>query len=449
MYKPNLLLAVLLLAACTQMPELQRQSPPVPVVWPDGSGSSPKQRVTQIHWSAFFTDPRLQALIAKALDHNRDLRIAAARVQEARAQFGMAQAERLPSAYLFPPLDTRIVTVSYEVDFWGRVSGLSDSARANVLATEEARRAVSLSLVADVAQAYFAQLHLDELIEIMRTTIDLREESLVLVRKGRDLGGTYDYEVQQATGILESTRSSLTSLEYQRAAAENRLNFLVGQVPERLPQGRTLDEQALDTMLAPGLPAEVLLLRPDVMASEQRLYAAHANIGVARTAFFPKIALTAGLGVASQGLASLVGAGAWSFSPSVSLPALFDGGRTAAGVEVAEVREVIAVAEYERTIQQAFREVADLLSARASLASQLRATLANTDAQKARLQIAQARHKAGLVSYLDVLDSQREFLASQQQSIQLRRAQLDAAAQLYKALGGGEPTPVLAVATGN
>jgi multidrug efflux system outer membrane protein len=406
-------------------------------MWPTEAQSVSPLIASQTHWIKFFPDPRLRALIANALENNRDLRIAAARVQEARAQFGMARAERLPLVFLGTSGDSAIANVSYEIDFWGRIAGLSEAARVSVLATEEARRAVLVSLVSDVAGAYFTLLQLDELLALTGSTVGLREQSLALVTKGRDLGGTYDFEVQQATGILESTRANLAALEYQRDVATNRLNFLVGKIPAVLPLGRALADQSLGEDVAAGLPAEVLLLRPDVMASEQRLAAAHANIGVARTAFFPKIALTAGLGVASQGLASLVGAGSFVVNPAVSFPALFDGGRTAAGVDVAEARKVIAVAEYEKTIQQAFREVADLLSARTSLAIQLRASMASADAQKARMQIAQARHDAGMVSYLDVLDSQREFLASQQQSIQLRRAQLESAAQLYKALGGG------------
>lgn len=439
MLRAILYLSIAALAACSQTSELQRPVPPVPPAWPTGVVALNKTDAKKTHWKAFFTDPRLQALIVAALENNRDLRIAAARVSEARAQYGMAKSEQLPSMYWGPDFRTAIASVSYEIDFWGRVSGMSESARVSVLASEESKRVVLLSLVADVASAYFTLLQLDELMALANTTVVLREESLNLVSKGRDLGGIQEYEVQQATSILESTRAGLTALEYQRAAAMNRLRYLVGHAPGVLPAGRALDEQGLDAELAPGLPADVLLLRPDVMASEQRLRAAHANIGVARTAFFPKIVLTAGLGVASQGLASVFNSGFWSFNPSATLPAIFDAGRTTASVEVAEARKEVAVAEYEKVIQQAFREVADLMFARASVESQLKSSVASTRAQQARLRIAQARHNAGFVSYLDVLDAQREVLAAQQGHIQLRRAQLESAAQLYKALGGGEP----------
>jgi multidrug efflux system outer membrane protein len=204
-----------------------------------------------------------------------------------------------------------------------------------------------------------------------------------------------------------------------------------------LPQGRSLEEQGLDAELAPGLPGDVLLLRPDVIAAEQRLLAAHASIGAARAAFLPKVLLTAGIGAASQGLLGLLGGGAWSFQPAISLP-LFDGGRLSAGVDLAQARKVIAVAEYEKTIQLAFREVADALSARSSLSRQLRAAVSSEKAQDKRLEIVQARYNAGLISYLDVLEGQREQVASRQITAQVRRAQLESAAQLYKALGGGK-----------
>jgi multidrug efflux system outer membrane protein len=197
-----------------------------------------------------------------------------------------------------------------------------------------------------------------------------------------------------------------------------------------------LDGQGLDIEVAPGLPSDVRLMRPDVMAAEQRLRASNANIGAARAAFLPKVLLTASLGAASQGLAALYGGSAWTFQPAISLP-LFDNGRTASGVDLAEARKVVAVAEYEKTIQLAFREVSDLLSSRVSLARQLKAASLNAKAQERRLQIATARYNAGLISYLEVLDSQREYISAQQVMVQMRRAQLDAVAQLYKALGGG------------
>lgn len=440
-----LFLTVLLLAACSHTSELRRPPLPVPEAWRDGAISLSTGDAAKTHWRAFFTDPRLQALITAALENNRDLRIAVARVAEARAQFRVTKADQVPAvsigpssgAAIGPGYESPLASISFELDFWGRVAGMSEAARFSYLATEEARRAVHLSLVADVASAYFELLQMEELTALTGATVESRERSLEVIAKGRDLGATYDYEYQQASGILESTRASLAALEHQRTVTGNRLDFLVGRIGVALPPGKALNEQGLDTELPAGLPGEVLLMRPDVMAAEQRLKAAHANIGVARAAFFPKIALTAGFGVASRGLASLFSAAASSFNPLVSLPALFDGGRVAGGVDIAEARKVIAVAEYEKTIQQAFREVSDQLSARASLANQMRATAASNGAQEKRLQIAQARYNVGLISYLEVLDGQRELVASQQASSYVRRAQLESAVQLYKALGGG------------
>ena len=448
---------VVWLAGCASAPELEQQKLPVPIVWPEGLEPGAGASTAQTHWRQFFPDPQLQLLIAAALENNRDLRIAAARVQEARAQYGIAKADRLPSigltgsgAFITTPsdlvspgasasterYDLGVSLLSYEVDFWGRLSGLSESARFSFLASEEARRAVQLGLISDVANSYFSFLQVRELSEIASTTLQLRSQSLELISKGKEVGGAYDLEYQTASALLENARSNFDGAQHQQNLAVNRLNFLVGNALPVLPEGGSLSDQGLDVNLSPGLPSEVLLSRPDVIAAEQRLRAAHANIAAARAAFMPKVLLTATAGLASQGLAGLFSGAAWAFQPSISLP-LFDGGRIAAGVDLAGARKVIAVADYEKTIQQAFREVADLLSARLALARQLKAAIAARNAQGKLLQIASARHAVGLISFLDVLDAQREFIASSQAIAQVRRAQLESATLLYKALGGG------------
>ena len=449
--------ALTLLAACAPTQEFVRPAPPVPAQWPTTASSAGQEDAAKVHWKTYFPDQRLQTLIAAALQNNRDMRIAAARVEEARAQYALARADRLPTVNLiggatytgtptdlvnagtpatYERYDMNITTVSYEVDFWGRLSKLSEAARSSFLATQEAQRAFQLSLVSEVANTYFTLLQFEELAELTRATVGSRELALSVVGKGRDVGGSYDFEVEQASSALEAARSTLDSLEHQRNVTQNRLNYLVGEMPQDLPPGLTLREQGFDAALAPGLPADILLMRPDVMAAEQRLRAAHANIDAARAAFLPKILLTAGVGVASQGLTSLFSGAAWNFAPTLSMP-LFDGGRLAASVDIAEVRKVIAVAEYEKTIQLAFREVSDLLSARASLIKQMRSAELNEKSQTKRLEIAMARNKVGLTGLLEVLDSQRELVSAQQGATQLRRAQLEASSQLYKALGGG------------
>ena len=448
------LLLASLLAGCAQTPEFQRPPLPVPAQWPASAEASGERVAVNTHWRHFFSDPRLQALITTALAQNRDLRAAAARVEEARAQWGIVRADRTPTVNLLgqasvtrtqDDLDTSasnqrfdltLSTVSYEVDFWGRLAGLSDAARRSYLATEEARRAVHLSLVADVATVYYTLLQMNDLTALARASVASREQTLALILKGRDIGATFDFELEQAQGLLEASRANLAALDHQRTVATNLLNYLVGGEPGGLPAGKPLDQQGLDTALAPGVPGEVLLQRPDVMAAEQRLVAAHANIDAARAAFLPKILLTAGVGAASSGLASLFKAGAWAFQPMISLP-IFDGGRAEGNLDVAKARKVVAVADYEKTIQLAFREVADQLSARASLAAQMRSSDANLKAQQRRLLISRARYDGGMTSYLEVLESEREVVAAQQIAAQIRRAQLESAALLYKALGGG------------
>ncbi len=459
MFRVSCVLGIGLLSACSFTPEYKRPELPVPQAWSAGA-TTETQNITSTHWRTFFPDPQLQVLIAAALEYNRDLRVAAARVEEARAQFGVARADRLPTVGLSATgsafrstaevtgegktrsneaYDASLSAVSFELDFWGRIASLSQAARLNYLASNEARRSVHLSLIADVASAYFTKLQMSKLAEQARRALDLREQSLALIAQGVTVGGAYEYEYLQASGLVESARADVASIDHQKVIATNRLNYLVGAVALKLPADGDLDAQGLDVDVVPGLPSEVLLMRPDVMAAEQRLRASNANIGAARAAFLPKVLLTAGLGVASQGLAALYGGSAWNFQPTISMP-LFDNGRTASSVDLAQARKVVAVAEYERTIQLAFREVSDLLSARTSLTRQLKAASLNAQAQEKRLQIAKARYGGGLVSYLEVLDAQREFISSQQIMTQMRRAQLDAAAQLYKALGGGTQT---------
>lgn len=451
-----LLVAPLFVLGCAQTTEFVRPALPVPGMLLQNADQT-DARVMLAHWKSFFTDPQLRFLIELALENNRDLRVAAGRVQEARAQFGMARADLLPTLNAMgsgnltrtssdlsgsgAPLtsqrfDVAVSSVSYEVDFWGRVASLNESARLTYLASEESRRSVYLSLIADVALSYLSLLQFKELIAAQQVAVALREHSLLITEKGLEAGAANDFEYQQARSLLESTQATLVSYEYQFKVMQNRLNFLLGNATFELKLGPRLDQQDFDSTLAAGLPSDVLTLRPDVQAAEQRLRATHANIAAARAAFLPKVMLTASLGLASQGLAGLFSGGAWAFQPMITMP-LFDGGRTAAGLEVAEARKIIAVAEYERAIQIAFREVADLLASRQSLARQLASSRVGVQAQARRFEIAQGRYDAGVSGYMDVLEAQRELIGAQQMVVQLRRAQLESNVQLYKALGGG------------
>ena len=468
------LAVALALGACSFIPEYQRPAAPVPEAWPTpgvGAGEAPAQQggraknalltaadggtAISSDWRKLYADPRLQELIAAALEHNRDLRISLARVDEARAQAGIARADRFPqldlaaqrAASLTPAdlsgtgrqlnaqrYDVSLGTSAFELDFWGRVKSLDEAARAAFLASEFAQRSFRLALVSDVASAYFNGIELQERVAIAAATLSSRAESRRLIAARRDVGVAGDLDVLAADAAMQATRAELANLTRQSAAAENALGLLVGGSPA-LPVGKMLEQQALMADVPVGLPAEALLGRPDVLAAEQRLLAANANIGAARAAFLPRILLTAALGTASRSLAGLfdAGSGAWSFSPVLRYP-LFDAGRSQGNVDLAEARKTIAVADYEKTLQQAFREIADLLAAREQYAEQLAAQEAATKAQGERQRMVEARHNAGLSSYLELLDAQREYFAAQQSALAIRRLQLTNTASLYKAL---------------
>jgi multidrug efflux system outer membrane protein len=458
--KKSLLIAfAVMLSGCSLMPNYERPASPIPGAW--SNYSKPQGALEQSDSQRYFPDPRLQVLIKVALENNRDLRIATARIAEARALYGIQSADLLPNvnlnagrnASLTPAAasvtgsalhanryDVNASLVSFELDFWGRVSSLNASAKANYLATESAQRAFRLSLIADVVNAYLSVLELRERTQLTVETLKGRADTRTLILRRRDAGVSSDLDYLQVEGAYQATLAEQANLERQQVAAENQLNFLLGTTVaeiSNLPVGRSLSEQDIVSNVMSDLSAELLLQRPDVLAAEQKLMAANANIGAARAAFFPRISLTSSVGVASSSLAGLFdsGTGAWSFQPALSLP-LFDAGRTAANVDVATARKNIAVAEYEKTIQQAFREVADLLEAREKLNEQLTAQQSNSDLQSQRLRLIEARYKSGLANYIEVLDAQRELYSAQQSTLQIRRTILSTSTQLYKALAG-------------
>jgi multidrug efflux system outer membrane protein len=455
----------LAVAGCSFTPEYQRPEAPVPSAWPEsqavaGAAATISAVRPDGNWRSVFTDPQLQALITAALEHNRDLRISVARVDEARALAGIARADRFPTvdlaaqraASLTPAdvsgtgrqlnaqrYDVNLAVAAFELDFWGRVKSLDEAGRAGFLASDYARQAFRLSLIADVANAWLSLLELGERLELAQATTKTREETRTLVARRRDLGLAGDLDYLQADGAYQSARAETASLARNYAVAENALRLLVGNSPTLAGGGR-LAQPGLVAEVAVGLPADVLLARPDILAAEQKLIAANANIGAARAAFLPKIVLTAFAGTASKGLAGLfdAGSGAWSFTPALRLP-LFDSGRSGDNVDLAVARKNVAIAEYEKAIQQAFREIADLLAARDQLAEQLQAQEANAVAQRRRFVIVDARYKAGVSSALELLDAQRELFAAQQSALAVRRQLLSTAASFYKALGGGDP----------
>jgi multidrug efflux system outer membrane protein len=442
-----------MLSGCSFIPEYLRPATPVPEQWPTKVGAGGTAVIDD--WRTFFTDAQLQTLIAAALEHNRDLKIAVARVEEARALAGIARADRFPgidvnvqqqaarvpgdlNASGEPVInrryDANLGVAAFELDFWGRVSSLNAAARASFLASEYAQQAFRLSLIADVATAYYSLRELEERLMLAEATVSTRVESRRLIEKRRDVGLAGDLDYYAADGAWAAARAEVANLARQRAAAENALRLLVGgEVVAVLPAPTF----GILPELAVGLPSEVLLRRPDVLAAEQKLIAANANIGAARAAFLPRITLTALAGSASPALSGLFGggSGAWSFVPLLKWP-LFDAGRSEANVDLAGARKHIAVAEYEKAIQQAFRELADLLAARERYAEQSAALESAVVAQGERLKRVEARHAAGVSSYLELLDAQREHFAAQQSALAVRRAQATTAANLFKALGG-------------
>ncbi|NWG29987.1 MAG: efflux transporter outer membrane subunit [Rhodocyclaceae bacterium] len=458
------LLLVLLLGGCSFVPPYERPAAPVPATWPqlDPSGGTAPGKVGAgeaargENWRTFFTAPELQRLIEAALAHNRDLHIAVARVEEARAQAGLARADRFPTidaglqeqAARVPGdlnatgrpaiarrFDANLGVAAFELDFWGRLKSLDAAAQATFLATDYARAAFRISLITDVANAWYSLVELDQRARLAEATVKTRAESRELVARRRDVGLATDLDYLTADGAYQSARADWANLVRQKVAAENALRLLVGADTGAVPSAPTFGPMP---EIAVGLPSEVLLGRPDVLAAEQKLIAANANIGAARAAFFPRIALTVTAGSASAALSGLFsgGSGAWSFVPVLKWP-LFDAGRNAANVDLAEARKLIAVAEYEKTIQQAFREVADLLAAREYYAAQLQALEQAETAQVERLRRVEARQRSGVSSYLELLDAQRDAYTAQQAVVAVRRAVAATAVGLFKATAGG------------
>ena len=316
---------------------------------------------------------------------------------------------------------------------------LSEAAAAQLLGTEEARKTVQISLIATVAATYLGLLADEELLQVTRDALVTREESFKLTKLKFDNGASSEIDFRQAESLLESARVALAQETRQRQLDENALLLLLGQsLPVELPPALPVTSQQMVAELPAGVPSEVLARRPDVRAAEQQLVAANANIGAARAAFFPRITLTGSVGTASSELSGLFKSGslAWTFAPQLLLP-IFDAGRNQANLNVAKVNREIAVAQYEKAIQTAFREVSDALAGRATLAEQVRAQLAQANAEAIRTRLAELRYSNGVASYLDVLDAQRSLFAAQQAVVQTQTLQAQTLVTLYKVLGGG------------
>jgi multidrug efflux system outer membrane protein len=327
---------------------------------------------------------------------------------------------------------------AFELDFFGRVRSLNEAALSQYLATEEAQRAAQISLVAEVAKAYLAERAFAEQQELAQRTLNSRESGYKLAQQRFEVGASSALDLRQNEVLVQTARASLATLVRQRAQAQNALTLLTGRPFAELPPARSLSEQNIVAELPAGLPSDLLVRRPDIRASEQQLMASNANIGAARAAFFPRISLTAGIGSTSTELGNLFEAGTrtWSFVPQLILP-IFDAGRNRANLSLAEVRNNIAVANYEKTIQTAFREVSDALVARGAIDEQIDAQRRVLEAQADRLKLAELRYQNGVASSLDLLDAQRELFSAEQSLVQARLLRLTNAVDLYRSLGGG------------
>lgn len=456
--------AIALMGGCTLAPEYTRPAAPVPADWPTGAayqeakpaGTAPT--AAELPWHEFFTDERLQKIIEAALNNNRDLRLAALNVERARALYGIQRAEILPtvnavgsgsrervpadlsstgSARTAERYGVNLGIASWEIDFFGRIRSLKDRALEEYLATDEARRGAQMMLISTVAKAYLALAADREALKLVTSTLEAQEGSYRLIRKSYDVGLASKLDLRRAQSQVDAARGDVARYTQLTAQDENVLKLLVGSsVPPTLLSVELVSVQP-PKEIAPGLSSEHLLHRPDIAAAEHRLKAANANIGAARAAFFPRISLTSVIGTASADLAGLFkdGSGTWGFAPQIAIP-IFDA-RTWSAYDVTKVDREITIAQYEKAIQTAFREVADALVVRGTVNRQIAAQQSLVEAAAESYRLASLRYTRGIDSYLGVLDAQRSLYVAQQGLIALHLTRFVNQVTLYKVLGGG------------
>jgi len=444
----------LALAGCSLIPVNERPPLPVPASFPgQAADQAAGQPVAAMRWQEFVADARLRELIDLALANNRDLRLATLNMEQVRAQYQIRRADQFPTLNLGAsgsrqPTSSGGSSTSYsvglslsswEIDFFGRVASLKEAALAQYLASEEAQRAAQTSLVAAVASTWLSLQANDDLLALTRRTLATRQDSLRLIQLRFDNGASSALDLRQAESLTAAAQAALAQQQRLRALDLNALTLLVGQaVPDALVAPQTAPAPPLFGAVPAGLPSDLLTRRADIRQAEQQLAAANASIGAARAAFFPRISLTAGFGSVSNELSGLFKDGSWGFSlsPQALLP-VFDAGRNQANLDAAQAARAIAVAQYEKAIQTAFREVADALAGRATLGEQVRALLAQATAESERFRLSELRYRNGVASFLDVLDAQRSLFATQQALALSQLALQQNQVALYRALGGG------------
>ncbi|MDM2778784.1 efflux transporter outer membrane subunit [Citrobacter sp. Cpo142] len=454
-FKLLTLSATFVLAGCSLAPDYQRPALPVPQQFSLSQNSlvSAPGEYQDTGWRTFFVDDQVKALIGEALINNRDLRMATLKVQEARAQYGVTDADRYPqitagssgtySGKLKGDSSTDRefeagLNLSFDLDFFGRLRNMSEAERQNFFASEEARRAVHISLISNVSQSYFNQRLAYAQLQVAEETLQNYQRSYAFVEKQLVTGSTNVLALEQARGVIESTRSEIAKRKGELAQANNALQLLLGTY------GKLPDDQARSrgdikpVTLPPSLSSQILLQRPDIMEAEHGLLAANANIGAARAAFFPSITLTSSVSSSSSDLSNLFNAssGMWNFVPKIDLP-IFNAGRNQSNLDLAEIRQQQSVVNYEQKIQNAFKEVADALVLRQSIADQISGQQRYLDSLQITLQRARALYQNGAVSYIEVLDAERSLFATQQSLLDLNYAQQVNEIKLFAALGGG------------
>jgi multidrug efflux system outer membrane protein len=445
-------------------PVYKRPEPPVSASWPTGpaykglAAGQTGTAVVEIEWRKFFADEKLQKVISLALDNNRDLRVAALNIEKARALYRIQRAELLPtlkavgsggrervsgdlsdtgSSMVREQYSVNLGILSWEIDFFGRIRSLKDKALQEYLATEHVKRGAQISLVSAVAGAYLALAADQENLKLAQSTLDAQQTAYGLIHRRYEVGLTNELDLRRAQTQVDSARGNVALYTRLTAQDENALNLLAGlPVPnELLPPG--LDSIIPLKEISPGLSSDVLLYRPDILAAEHQLKAVNANIGAARAAFFPRISLTTTVGTASYELSGLFksGSSTWSYAPQVVMP-IFDA-RLWSALRTIKVEREIAVAQYEKAIQVAFKEVADALAQKGTVEDQMAAQESLVQASADTYRLSDVRYKSGIDSYLPVLDAQRSLYNAQQGLTALRLARLANLVTLYKVLGGG------------
>ncbi len=460
--------APFILAACSLAPEYDRPALPVIDTFPATSnvqaGTLADQKFAyQISWEQYFKDPRLKALIALALENNKDLQLATLNMEAARIAYGISISERLPGVNAGGNYIRRDVgnanavpgksitessgasfgISSFELDFFGKAKSMSDAAFASYLASEEGQKAARIALISGVARAYLTELLAEEQLRVAKETLNSNRASFALVEQQVQAGIANDLDLAQAKGQVFSAQAQVANIEGQLGKARNALYTLVGTVAKDLPKGLSLRTSHFAENLPVGLPSQVLLVRPDVMEAEYKLLAANANIGAARAAFFPSISLTTTLNRASGELSDLFKGGhsGWTFNPTISVP-IFNWGKIQQNLDLSYVRKNMAIVSYEKTIQTAFQEVADALVSKKPLSDQLRAQQNLVATTSEQLRLANLLYTNGIASYLDVLDAQRTLFSSRQALLTTYFNKHINDVMLYAALGGGADVTV-------